>query len=517
VLPSELLRASYWRGNIRLKYSGFSAADLQAAEAVIRAYAENVGRKRAWIRERILELEDLYGFKFVRGLALLVERKCVFASQARINPLEARHAVFAEAAKNGLPATWMARRRMLEAAAERLGVSAEQLDEWLYADLDAEATLELAAEVKPLELLKLYNLSLTQTLLFMATELSFNAAGNWQRIFRAVKHYGLMYSVTRQHSHFSVKVEGPTSLFKLTRRYGTCLAKVLPEIMHAPAWIIEAKILRNNRLFTFSLDNGKHGWLFPAVASSEGFDSKVEEEFAAKFRSLGLAWTLQREPEPLQAGVSVLIPDFVFTLGSARVYMEVVGFWTHEYLRRKLAKLAEVRDTPLIVAVDEELACGKLTELKSTNPHLHLIRYKNSIPLHAVLQVLAAYAEETVQTQAAQLKLELTKAIVPLKELAAEHGVTVEAARRAASSMDTHVLIGETLVAKTLMETVKQQLENNVKGEAPLLTVLTLLEPYQFPEPLAILVHCGFQVKWRGLLPADATVARATVHDFGIS
>jgi hypothetical protein len=76
--------------------------------------------------------------------------------------------------------------------------------------------------------------------------------------------------------------------------------------------------------------------------------------------------------------------------------------------------------------------------------------------------------------------------------------------------MDTHVLIGEALVAKTLMETAKQQLQSTVKDETPLPIVLKLLEPYQFPEPLAIIANCGFQVKWRGLMPADATVTRSS-------
>lgn len=507
MLPSELLRVNVWRGNIRPKYSSFSSSELQAAEEVIKTYVANIGKKRGWIRERVLELEDAYGFKLVRGLALLVERRCIFASDAPINPVEARHAVFAEAAKAGLPVTDEARARILVSAAQQLNVSPLQLEEALYADLDVEAVLKSAVALKPSDLLKMYNLSLTQTLLFQATELSFSGAGNWQRIFRAIKYYGLMYSVTGQYGVFTVKVDGAASLFKLSKRYGTCIAKVLPEILRVPSWRLEAKILRNNRLLNLSLDSGRHGWLFPQAVAGESFDSKVERDFAVKFKSMASAWTLKREPEPLQAGASVIIPDFVFSLGAARVYMEIVGFWTREYLKRKLEKLSEVKDKILIVAADQALACDKIAELKTMNPNVHLIWFKGSIPVHEVLRVLKPYAEEAVKEQVAELRLKVEKPILSLEELAMQHNVAVEAVRQAAAAVDSHVLVGEALVAKELLEEAQRALQK-LSENAPLPVALKLLEAHHFPDPVAVLIYCGYQIKWRGLMPKDAVVTR---------
>ncbi|MEM2108167.1 MAG: DUF790 family protein [Candidatus Bathyarchaeia archaeon] len=507
MLPSELLRVNVWRGNIRPKYSSFGSSELQAAEEVIKTYVTNIGRKRGWIHERVLELEDAYGFKLVRGLALLVERGCAFVYKAPVNPIEARHAVFVEASASGLPITEEARSRILASVAQQLNVSPLQLEEALYADLEVEAVLKSAVNLKPLDLLKMYNLSLTQTLLFQATELSFSGMGNWQRIFRAIKYYGLMYLVTRQYGMFSVKVDGAASLFKLTKRYGTCIAKVLPEILRVPSWKLEAKILRNNRLLNLSLDSGRHGWLFPAAVAGESFDSKVEADFAVKFKSLASAWTLRREPEPLQAGASVLIPDFVFTLGDTKIYMEVVGFWTQEYLRRKLEKLVEVKDKPLIIALNEALACGKLVELKSANHNVHLILFKGGIPVQEVLRILEPYAVEALKAQVAALKLKVEKHIITVKELAERYNVAPEAVREAAAKLDSHVLVGECLVAKALLEEAKRVLEKEVKEKMPLPQALKLLEAYQFPDPLAVLVYCGLKIKWQGLLPASATIS----------
>ena len=98
----------------------------------------------------------------------------------------------------------------------------------------------------------------------------------------------------------TVRLDGPTSLFKLTRRYGLSLAKVLPEIFAGKPWRVEAKILRANRLLNFAIESGSHGWLFPEAPAEEKYDGAVEE-FASQFRSLGTPWTIRREAEPVEA------------------------------------------------------------------------------------------------------------------------------------------------------------------------------------------------------------------------
>ncbi|RLF00529.1 MAG: hypothetical protein DRJ57_00760, partial [Thermoprotei archaeon] len=43
--------------------------------------------------------------------------------------------------------------------------------------------------------------------------------------------------------------------------------------------------------------------------------------------------------------------------------IEIVGFWTKEYLERKLKKLKELKGVRMIVAVDEGLACSSFKTL----------------------------------------------------------------------------------------------------------------------------------------------------------
>ncbi len=46
-----------------------------------------------------------------------------------------------------------------------------------------------------------------------------------------------------------------------------------------------------------------------------------------------------------------------------RVYVEIAGFWTPEYLRRKVAKLKEIKDRELIVLADEKTSCEAFREV----------------------------------------------------------------------------------------------------------------------------------------------------------
>lgn len=87
------------------------------------------------------------------------------------------------------------------------------------------------------------------------------------------------------------------------------------------------------------------------------FESSLEETFAGKFGPSRGGWRLAREAAILEAGEALVVPDFVFTHeDGTEVAMEIVGYWTPEYLAEKLTKYAQVRDVSLIVAARKDLA-----------------------------------------------------------------------------------------------------------------------------------------------------------------
>jgi hypothetical protein len=51
--------------------------------------------------------------------------------------------------------------------------------------------------------------------------------------------------------------------------------------------------------------------------------------------------TITTAPEPRAAGSTLVCPDLALSDGTRTRYLELVGFWTTEYLARKLARYRE--------------------------------------------------------------------------------------------------------------------------------------------------------------------------------
>jgi len=78
---------------------------------------------------------------------------------------------------------------------------------------------------------------------------------------------------------------------------------------------------------------------------------QVEEEFYNEVRKI-TSWEVRREPEPLVVNGKVFLPDFSFKKANKVVYFEIIGFWTEEYLRKKVNKLSSL-GLDILIAIDE--------------------------------------------------------------------------------------------------------------------------------------------------------------------
>jgi len=508
MLPSELLSIRRWKKFIRPKFASINSRNIAIVKEILTIYQRNIGNKKREIQADLLALENLAGnYKFIRGIATLIERKCKFASNVSLNPVEVRRTVFSISAEQGIPLTSEEREKILQQAAERMGVSSQEIEATLYADLDSEKVLVSIGEFLPEELIRQYNLSLAQTLLFSCTKLAFSVTRNWQKIFRAIKFHGLIYTISKFGSKILVEVDGPLSLFKLSRRYGTALAKLLPEIVSQPFWEINAQILykKTNELLTFNLNSTRHAWLFPKRQIIESYDSSVEEDFANRFKALKTGWTITREPEPIITGTTVMLPDFAFAKGKNKIYLEIVGFWTKEYLRKKIEKLKELQNVPMILAVNEELACEKLERI----PGVNLFYYKKRIPLEPIIETLNKLEKQMIAEETATFSIRVTEPIITVKELAQKTGLLEKTIIKNKEKIPTHILVGEAFIEKTILQQIRRKLQENLADkETPLMEVIDLLHEYHLPDPVSVLRFCGFKILWRGISPADAVVIK---------
>ena len=171
MLPHNLLRARRSRGTIRPLYAKDDKLGL--SKTLVSVFEAHVDKKRGELRTALSRCEELgYNYKLVRGLAEVLEDSCIFQTRDFVDPVQARRAVFEEVGER-VVASEEERRRVLSAVAFRLGVSADDLDASLYADLWDEQVLADFESPAPQELLKEYNFALTLALLSQTLRMEF--------------------------------------------------------------------------------------------------------------------------------------------------------------------------------------------------------------------------------------------------------------------------------------------------------------------------------------------------------
>ena len=202
-----------------------------------------------------------------------------------------------------------------------------------------------------------------------------------------------------------VTLFGPQELVGSPAQYGERLAAVCRSLLgyratdsasvHPTSESLRgyARVYLHGRPLIFSMDDrvlrlvrgGKHEPL-PDGVSNPSFDSEPErrlhEEFSA-YEQAGEAhgWRLEREPEPIIVGDTIMIPDFALTRGARRVYLEIAGYWRPEYRERKLRKLRALRGAVSLIVAVPEAARAEYEALASDFPLLWYRTYLGARPL----------------------------------------------------------------------------------------------------------------------------------------
>jgi hypothetical protein len=513
MLPSELLRVRVQRGQIFPIYTQIDSDSLGFAEELLEVFKNSVGKKKGELEERLKTFEDSgFDYRFVRGLSTLLERRCIFEAESIINPKDARIMVFEEASREKVVSA-IQRENVLKSIASKLKISRENLEKTLHCDIDEELIIRDFTPIASDLLLRHYNLSITQTLLFKSLKMEFTSSENWQNIFRSIKMLGLMYSVQKTGQGYMVSVDGPLSLFKMTDRYGTALARLLPQIFASRSWKIKADVLgRNkNRIYTFELGSDEAEGLMKEATSEDSiprqsYDSLVEQQFARSFNSCDSGWRLQREPEPLIAGNHVLIPDFMFTKNDLKVYLEIVGFWTQDYLERKISKLESLTDIDIIVAINEEHAGSKLHKIKAK-----VIFFKNKLPIKPIIEHLKKREKANYEVHAKAFTstvIKLEGDLISVDEIAMKYSVPVESVKEILESMDFegYKRIGDIFISISKLNGI----DNSLRNQEKLSDALSTIEAYNIKEPYGILHELGYTVEWNGLDLQKSKIKKST-------
>lgn len=376
---------------------------LAIAADLIDLFQAQVSQTQGDLNRQLQELEgEDTNYRIKRGLAHLL--KTSFCKIDIVSPLEPellRQRAFALAAQS-VPSPQATQEHLLtlaQALTQELDreISSDDVRQGLYADLQENRILIEFDAPTPEALIHRYNLSQVQGIFYRASQVVLNLhrndPGEYKLMFRYLKLFRLMtYIEGDADQGFTITIDGPTSLFKPSTRYGLDIAKLIPAILHVTRWSLTATLhIKDNysnevRQRTFTLDSDCN--LVSHYPPGKPYDSMVEESFAKRWPTDKTQWRLEREVDLVPIPGSVMIPDFRLVHPDGREYLlEIVGYWRPDYLRKKFAQVQKANRNNLILAVSERLNLEKAGVRPETAP-AKIVWFKEKLQPRSILDIL---------------------------------------------------------------------------------------------------------------------------------
>lgn len=368
------------------------------AERMLAVYQQGLGRRRCDLHRDVQQVfadESDCPLRRIQAFCKLLDEQSEYSESERRGAAALRREVFRRAAAKHPLVTQAdslfeheveAVRREI---ADDLGRSWEELRDSLYADvIDFHRLQSFTGFASARDLLSRYNVAQVQVALFSAVSLTVEAAADFKRILRSARLSRLMHVLSSPRPGvWRIELTGPASVLRETRRYGVLMARFLPALISCSDWSMVAVMENRGWSRSLRLELSSADGLKSHLPAESLFDSSLEADFAEKWGpDARNGWVLLREAEILHRGQKTFVPDFVLQhVSGRRVLMEVVGFWTPEYLAARLETLRIFNDVQILLVIPESTV-----QHFETNPGAAVIlRYKTKIPIRQVLEVLA--------------------------------------------------------------------------------------------------------------------------------
>ncbi|MDC0840202.1 DUF790 family protein [Limnoraphis robusta] len=403
MLPTDLLSYRQNGETIIPLRLPINQGNLAIASEIIEQFTNCVNHSQGELNRQLQDLEgDSPNYRIKRGLAhLLRSGFCTFEIISPLDPEKLRERVFSAAAKS-IPSPYSTAQTLeelsLKLTAElKREVFPSEIQVGLYADLQENRILTQFDTPTPEALIHRYNLSQVQGIFYRASEIKINAyrndPGEYKLLFRYLKLFQLMAYIEGDADHgFTITVDGPTSLFKASTRYGLALAKMIPALLHVTKWSLQATLQQRDP-YTKVIKTGRYTLnsdceLVSHYPPGKAYDSMIEESFANRWSSLKTEWRLEREVDLIPIPGSVMIPDFRLVHPDGRMFLlEIVGYWRSEYLRKKFSQVRQSECDCLILAISERLNLAK-AGVKISEIPARVVWFKGKLSPKAVLEVL---------------------------------------------------------------------------------------------------------------------------------
>jgi predicted nuclease of restriction endonuclease-like RecB superfamily len=370
MLTGKLVRVRYARERIIPCY--LDTTDLtwhEAAERLLELYRGQEGRTRGEIEEDLREVIGDDPAQLVhQGLAKLLEDRCDFEVVSGHPPEQLRELVFRASAQHRtqVPITESLHRferdAVLREVAAGLDLTAEAVDQGLFADLKSEQRLRRFKDISTERLLQRYNVALAQAVLLRSTRVHVAIRGEppqrYRQLFRFLKFHRLVCEMeATSPQSYQLHLDGPLSLFSATQKYGLQLALFLPAVLLCRDFDLRAELnwgpQRKPKTLTISPADG----LVSHYTDSGIYVPPELAMFAELFRKRITDWELVDETEIRPLGDGFWVPDYrLIECATGRtVFLEVLGFWRKASAERHLERLRQHIREPFLLAVSDQL------------------------------------------------------------------------------------------------------------------------------------------------------------------
>ncbi|MCC5610297.1 DUF790 family protein [Nostoc sp. CHAB 5834] len=403
MLPTDLLMHRQNGEEIIPKRLKIDQKTSELAIELINYFQSAVGKTQGVLERQLTDFEgDSTDYRVKRGLAYILKSSfCTFEVVSPLEPQMLRERVFSLAAKSvsSRESTQVTLSKIADELTQELEreVLLEQVRNGLYADLSENKILTVFDAPTAPDMLNRYNLSQVQGVFYKASKLVLNAhrnvPGEYKLLFRYLKLFQLMAYIEGDADHgFTITIDGPTSLFNPSTRYGLAIAKLIPALLHVTKWSLSS-ILQTRDAYTNSWKTGRFTLnsecgLVSHYPPGKPYDSMLEASFADKWDALKSGWALEREVDLIPIPGSVMIPDFRLVHSDGRTFLlEIVGYWRPEYLQKKFSQVRRAGRDDLILAISERLNLEK-AGVKLNDVPARIVWFKDKLLPKAVLAVM---------------------------------------------------------------------------------------------------------------------------------
>lgn len=366
MLTGKMVRVRYARDRIVPYYLDTRDEGVQlVAEQLLEMFRAMERRTRGELEETIEEAFGDEASLLHQGLAKLLEDRCEFEVVSGQPPDAVRAQVFRDATaqrQGDTAVTAFDRQAVLEQSAALLGISTDEVERSLFADLKSEQKLIAFKDISVEHLLDRYNVALAQAVLLRAIRVTVSILGEppqrYRQLLRQMKFRRLLCEIERTGPDaYALHLDGPLSLFSSTNKYGLQLALFLPAVLLCKNYEVRAELrwgaqkkpkqfllTPKDKLVSHAPD---HGMWVPVELGM----------FVESFRKRVSGWEIAEESEVFPLGNSFWVPDFRLTHKATGqvVQLEVLGFWRKASALKHLQFLQRHVKEPFLLAVSDDL------------------------------------------------------------------------------------------------------------------------------------------------------------------